>query len=209
MNMRVQAAGVAGMGDAFNRFRMAAVYAAWKATNSQKAAQLEAFIARLPAEARYLENALVTLRAMPAGSPARAQLSDALADAAGLLQQISDHARDAARQAKDDGHAIRIDGDQVGLGVAPLVAAVAIALGAVAIVCSYMALGFIVDRIAQYLERKAAIDDLQAAGRPDLIPGVVNQPGASEAIGKGFGMVTALAVLGVGAWLLAGRRRAG
>lgn len=169
---------------------------------------LESFVASLPGQARRLNDTESAVQAMVERAPrdpAVIRLRGMVADLRGSLLTIDRQLRAAAEDAKNDGHAITIAGNEVrtlGLPIAPLVI-VAIVGAAIPIVLAYIG----ASQLRQFGENAINIGrqwdaienarrDLIASGRPDLVPGLFPQNGGSG--------VSPWLVAGLGALVVAG-----
>lgn len=162
-------------------------------------ATLEFFARQLPAHNRWLERMIPIVDRWRTEQPSDANAQRAwnlLQDADGTFSTLARQFAAAAEAARTDGQRVEarlvpLGQTDAAMGVVPII--VVIALGSVAIVCMYLAYRDTLTTVAWFLNARSAITQLVAAGRPDLVAGVLATQGQGQA-GKDNGAL----------WLLGG-----
>lgn len=194
------------LGDWVSRGLRAAQYQLVPATTRR---DLESFVASLPGQARWIDNAESIVQAAVERAPRDAnviRLRGMVADLRGSLLTIDRTLRAAAEDARNDGHSIAIANNEVrtlGLPIAKLVL-IAIVGAAIPIVLAYIGasqLRQLIVQVESVKQQRAAIETgiraLSAANRPDLIPGLFPQDGGGSGVSPWL-------VLGLGGLVIAG-----
>lgn len=218
MNLRIaQRPRRAGMGNLLTRTLKATFYETWKATSPSGAAQLEAYIAAMPAEARWIANGReIQATIVRTDADTAAQMGEHLNAMETFLRSFDGEVRRAAAAARDDGWELTVTETSVSRGLGELVlviAVVVVAVGAAWIVAAYLAQAFgaYTTAITAQANHKASVNALVAARRADLVP-TINQGGGGsnfgDQIAKGAGSIMLLGAAGILGFMFLKSRRA-